>query len=148
MRRAALVLTLTGLLAGCGGDDEKALSQADFIKQADAICARTDKALKAVPQPTKPEEIGPYAAKAAPIARKGVDDLRELEAPEAFAAKAKLVIEGLASDTDLFEDLGEAATKKDSARIEQIAEEAERRTSSRQKQAESAGFKKCGIEDA
>lgn len=146
MRRATLTLALTALLTGCGGDGDPALSKADYLKQADAICAKFDRQLKEIKAPTKAEEIGPYARKATPIARRGVEELRKLKAPDDFKASADKLIDGLASDTDLFEDLGQAATKKDQARIEQIAEEAEKRTTQRQAQAEAAGFKQCGIE--
>jgi hypothetical protein len=38
-----LFLVLAALLAGCGGEDEEALTKAQFVKQGDAICARQSK---------------------------------------------------------------------------------------------------------
>lgn len=147
MRRLAALLLAPAALTACGGDGGDALSKAEFIKQADAICTKFDRELRAIPQPKEASEIGAYAKRAAPIARQGVEDLRDLEAEDGFADQAKALIDGLDSDTDLFEQLGKAADADDRARIEQIAAEAEKRTTERQRQAESAGFKQCGIED-
>jgi hypothetical protein len=147
MRRALAPLALLAALAGCGDDGGGELTKAEFIKQADAICTKFDARLKAIPQPKTAAEIADYADKATPVAREGVDDLRELEAPDDFAAQAKTLIDGLDSDVKLFEDLASAAAKNDTARLEEIGGEAERRTAERERQARSAGFKSCGIED-
>jgi hypothetical protein len=51
---AAPLVGIALVLAGCGGGDDKGLSKADYIKQADAICQKgddaTNKALQAALQ--------------------------------------------------------------------------------------------------
>ncbi len=48
--RAAIAIALLAACAGCGGDDERPLSKAEYINQGDAICrkasAEFDKQLK------------------------------------------------------------------------------------------------------
>ena len=87
----ALIVCLVPLaLAACGGDDEdKGPSKADYIKKADAICARSDKEIDALfsqtfedPQAPTPEEAQAALEEGIPVVKKDLAELKALEPPE------------------------------------------------------------------
>src|SRR5215208_1237742 len=84
MHRAAALLALTAALAGCGGGDDggKRLSAAQYRRQADAICARTNADLRALDTPDSLNAMKDFVDEAKPIAQSAVDDFAELQPPE------------------------------------------------------------------
>lgn len=87
----AFVLALA--VAGCGGGgDETALTKAQFVKQADAICEKADnarykelaRAIKGVssPQGLPPEKEDSILVAGLEPVQKQAEELRELGAPE------------------------------------------------------------------
>jgi hypothetical protein len=87
-RATAPVLLSLALLAACGGgssgdgEDEKALEKADFLAQAEKICADANTALQAEPEPTSPAGISPYFDKLVGIADSTTTDLEQLAADQ------------------------------------------------------------------
>lgn len=86
---ASLVVALTAVaLAGCGSS---APSQATFIKQADAICAKGDTQFKSVRQPQVyglPQQqilanLSAYVDQVLPVTQRVIDQLKGLGQPSA-----------------------------------------------------------------
>jgi hypothetical protein len=107
--RAAAILVLAILvLSGCqfGGDSGKA----EFIRQADAICARHEAEISRIPQPrTFLRDFAVYMRRVVPIAREQNADLRRLEAPEDQAADFQRMLTLLDEQLRIWEEAGEAA---------------------------------------
>lgn len=89
---AAPLVGIALILAGCGGSDDKGLSKADYVTQADAICtkaaAQLDKDSQAAVQalgtdsPTD-EQLATIAKDVAvPNLEKQLGDLKALDAPK------------------------------------------------------------------
>ncbi|MEV4419194.1 hypothetical protein AB0L40_04365 [Patulibacter sp. NPDC049589] len=89
---AAPLIGAVLIFAGCGGDDDKGLSKADFITQADAICQKANDQLDkdataavtalGTDSPT-PEQLKTIATDVAlPNLDKQVTDLKALDAPK------------------------------------------------------------------
>jgi hypothetical protein len=78
--------------AGCGGDDEEALSKPEYVKQGNAICAKFNKDIEADSEKAfegiqSEKDLTPEAARtffeaALPKFDATLDDLKELKAPE------------------------------------------------------------------
>jgi hypothetical protein len=75
-------------LAACGDDDDGP-SKADYIEEADAICARSDKETQAIfdaafedPQDPQPEEAQEALKSALPVVKEDLEELKALEKPK------------------------------------------------------------------
>lgn len=85
---AAVVAAAVG--AGCGSSDDEGLSKAEFVKQADAICAKGDKRIEAVAektfaggkQPDKAEITKFISDTALPETRKQIEGIEDLDPPK------------------------------------------------------------------
>jgi hypothetical protein len=99
-------------LAACGGSSDK-LSKDDLAKKANAICAKTEKAGKAIAAPkdiTDPAQAAAYFDKVAPLTHKETTDLQALKPADevkddwkAFTdaeAKADAVVQGVKTKAD------------------------------------------------
>ena len=107
--RAATVLGFTVLaLAGCqfGGDSGKA----EFIQEADAICAKYERQISLIPQPqTFLRDFAVYMRRVVPIARRETQELRQLKAPEGDAADFQRMLTLLDEQLDIWAAAGERA---------------------------------------
>ena len=107
--RAAVLLGLTFLvLAGCqfGSDSGKA----EYIREADAICAKYERQISLIPQPqTFLRDFAVYMRRVVPIARQQNRELRQLEAPEDDAADVQRMVTLLDQQLDIWEAAGEQA---------------------------------------
>jgi hypothetical protein len=68
--------------AACGGSSGT-LTKAEFIQQADKLCAAANDELDALPEPKTPEELRTVLDKGVSRTRKLLSDLRALNEPEA-----------------------------------------------------------------
>ena len=99
MRRTSFVLAgaVTSLvLAACGGGGGP--SKAEYIKKADAICAKGSKdseeaAKGAIQNPANPtpEEAQAALQKVIPVQKKGIADLKALKRPDADRGKLETI---------------------------------------------------------
>jgi hypothetical protein len=107
-RQAVAVALAAALLAGCDfGSDS---GQAEFIRDADAICARYERQISLIPQPqTFLRDFAVYMRRIVPIAREQNAELRRLEAPEDEAADFRRMLALLDQQLALWETAGEAA---------------------------------------
>lgn len=98
-----LVLALAG---GCGGESDT-LTKAEFIEQADAICAKSEKKREAAVLVALKKKEGGLSSNAAieklmvvavlPAAQEMTQELSALEAPD---AKAKAIVAAFAATTE------------------------------------------------
>jgi hypothetical protein len=105
------------LLAGCefGSDSGKA----EFIRQADAICAEHERQIAQIPQPqTFLRDFAVYMRRVVPIARQQNTELRGLEAPEDEAADFRRMVALLDEQLDLWQSAGEQAYVGNEARAQ------------------------------
>ena len=93
MKRITLPLVaLAGAvaLAGCGGSSsggsDKALSKDEFVSQANAICAKANKAIKDLGQPSSPDQLADFTEKAYAASKEQVAALKALTPPSADSA--------------------------------------------------------------
>jgi hypothetical protein len=81
--REAVALVVLALAAGgCMGEDgPERLSQAEFRRQANAICKQSQTELNTIPEPAVVSELPSYFGVVLPIARHELDALAELVPP-------------------------------------------------------------------
>lgn len=103
----ALVLVLSAL-GGCQfGSDS---GQADFIKEADTICADYERRIANIPPPqTYLRDFAVYMRRVVPIAREQNQKLRGIEAPEDDAADFRRMLALLDEQLDIWAQAGELA---------------------------------------
>ena len=108
MGRQAVVLLAVLALAGCqfGSDSGKA----EFIREADGICAKYERQISLIPQPqTFLRDFAVYMRRVVPIARQQNRDLRQLKAPEDDAADVQRMLTLLDEQLDIWATAGEQA---------------------------------------
>lgn len=108
MRAVGLLVLAILVLSGCqfGSDG----GNAEFIRQADAICAKYERQISQIPQPrTFLRDFAVYMRRLVPIAREQNGDLRKLEAPEDEAADFQRMLTLLDEQLNTWEVAGEAA---------------------------------------
>lgn len=142
--RLALGIALVALAAaaaGCGGDDR--LSREEYVKQADAVCAKYEKRLDALPEPESTEDLKAVIDEGLPIAREGTEELKALEPPEELEADVDEWHERNDKNLELIEDLGAAAEEDDEERIQELAAEADRNEQEADRIAAEIGLDNC-----
>lgn len=118
---AMTLVLLAAVVAGCGGGDDTssetsaALTKAEFIKQADAICAKGEKALEGeaeefaeendvdVEKPTKAQQEEVIADVVAPGVRKQAEEIADLGAPEGDEESVEAIVEAVETGSDELE---------------------------------------------
>lgn len=99
MKRTLLVVPVV-LVAACGGGSSAGsggVSKADYLKKAEAICAKANTARDDLKTPSGASELAPYVARLVDLAAEATGELTALEAPEADLADLdKKVLDPLA----------------------------------------------------
>jgi hypothetical protein len=115
--RLAVVVGVAGLaIAGCGDDGGDALSEEEFVEQANEICAEGEAELQeagaALDDPTS-EDVAEFAGVYEENVSDQIDELDDLEAPESIADDVDAVLtdarEALEDAVQLLHDDPEAA---------------------------------------
>lgn len=90
VRRVCFLVLAAALLAGCGGGGggDEALTKEKYASEADAICGKYNKQVKAIDNPTTLDELVDVSDKTIPILGDAIRDLRKLEPPPDEQAKA------------------------------------------------------------
>ena len=113
----ALLFSMSALLVACGGDDQadapapepEPLSKAEFVAQADEICAEGNQELETAAEdvsaePTD-EEIAEFADDVlVPNLQQQHDDLAALGAPEGDEDAVQAILDALQDGIDVVED--------------------------------------------
>lgn len=143
MTRLVLLLPLAALAVACGGDGDDRLSREVLASKVNAICAKFDRQLTALGDPSSIDEVAEFARKATGLAREGVAELRSLEPPEEdeqqydrFLAEGDRVVE-------LSSRLEKAARDADAEELEQILREAQESERRSDRVARDLGFVEC-----
>lgn len=147
MRRApliALVLAAALAVAGCGGGGGKtALSKAEFVSQANAICkdfrARIDK----LGNPSSVEDLITLAGKAIPITEEGVAGLRALVPPAELQSDVDAWVATGDVNVAKLKELLAAAQKKDLTAISKISDEGQANSDKAKQLASKLGLTEC-----
>ena len=121
MRRLALVLPVVMVVA-CGGGTSGGLSKADYLKQAEAICANANDDQKAVKTPTAVTDLAPYVAKILALADSATKAIGALEPPKTdkadLDAKVLTPLKGQLAAGHVYSDqVAAAAAKNDQAAL-------------------------------
>ena len=117
-RQAVALACAVALLAGCqfGGDSGKA----DFIKEADALCADYERRIASIPPPqTYLRDFAVYMQRAVPIARELNQKLRAVEAPEDEETDYRRMLDLLDQQLAMWEQAGEQAFDGNEAAAQQ-----------------------------
>lgn len=129
-------------LAGCGGEER--LSKNEYVRQADAICAKYERRLDSIPEPRSLREVSPFIERGLPLAKDELAELEELRPPEADEAKvARLLAQVKETITEL-ERLRDAAAARDRAAAETAAARVEEASGRASKLARGYGLEECG----
>ncbi|MDQ3777957.1 MAG: hypothetical protein M3310_03695 [Actinomycetota bacterium] len=129
-------------LAGCefGGGD----GSAEFIKEADAICARYEQQIALIPQPrTFLRDFAVYMRRTVPIARQQNQELRRLEPPEDEADDYRRMLALLDEQLDIAAQAGELAYRGNEAAAQAALQESFGPAGEASRLAEEIGFFSC-----
>jgi hypothetical protein len=141
MGRLAVVALLVAALTACGGGGR--LSRDDYVKRADAICAKYNRRIRALRQPRTVAGISAFTAKAIPIARRGDDELRTLEPPKGDEATARQWLAANDAVVEAIERLGAAARRGDRAGVRKALREGNRANERAKALARRLGLRVC-----
>ncbi len=144
----ATVVAIALILAGCGGSDSEAsapLTKAEFIQQSDAICTESNRAqapaLHALQREAEDQSKKEQKASAEkflktvvfPAVQKEAEEIGELDAPKAEAAKADALVAAI-----------EAGVKQGEKDIPAMVEGPNKQFEKANKLADAFGFEVCG----
>jgi len=144
------VMAIAIVAAGCGGSDDGTdtvvLTKAEFIKQGDAICAKTSKQIEDeadefaedndvdTSNPKQEDQEGVIVTVVAPALQAQADELTALGAPEGEEDTTAAIVEAIEAGAEELEDDPAALLESADAGPLEKAEEL----------ADQFGFKECG----
>jgi hypothetical protein len=145
VRHAVLIAFAPALLGACGGGDGggDASSRGDFVQAGEAICLDAQLELEAIPQPVTAADLGAWAGRYVRVARRQVERLRRLNAPEAIGAEARAFVETLDESVDAIADLGTAARRGQANRVQPILERSRALAAEARERARAVGLDMC-----
>jgi hypothetical protein len=164
---AVLVATVVILAAGCGGDDADqtsqpaqsdapvpAMTKAEFIEQADAICGDMDARVKPIEAKyEQAADAGEYDT-AADLLREAVSEAAEtqteveaLEPPAADADTVDQYLEATRDGIGLVRRIADRLEDEDYAALDSLVAEAEQLDARAEGLAQGYGFRECGDGD-
>ena len=119
---AALVGVLV-LLAGCGGGGDTRLSREEFESQGNAICAKYQKQLQAVGNPSSIDEIPDLVDQAVAILNKEIAEIAALNPPSDMQTEFDALIDASNNTKAAADDLSQAAKDGDRAAVQKALDE-------------------------
>jgi hypothetical protein len=119
---AALVGVLV-LLAGCGGGGDTRLSREEFESQGNAICAKYQKQLQAVGNPSSIDEIPDLVDQAVAILNREIAEIAALNPPADMQTEFDALIDASNNTKDAADDLSQAAKDGDRAAVQKALDE-------------------------
>jgi hypothetical protein len=140
---AAVVALLVLPLAACGGG----LSRAELVKKGDAICKRVNDQVAKQQEPTNAADLAALAKKTVKLSDPAIDDMEALEPPDELEKTFKAFVASLKQQRDLTKQIGDAAGKGDTVKIQQVATEAQKAQAKYRRLSDKIGFKECGGSD-
>ena len=159
-RVAAVALAAAALGSGCSGGKSGASSTAgsatpptttrptspktDFAKKADAVCAKWQGKIDAVPPPADPSELAPTMQQTIPLTEKEVAELRKLEPPPNRTATVANFIDALGRTVAALKQYVRAAAADDGDPAQQALLDADEQTDNARRLAAELGLTVCG----
>jgi hypothetical protein len=138
--RAAVAALLILPLAACGGG----LSKAELVKKGDAICKRVNDEVAKQQEPTNADDLAKLAKETVKISDPAIDDMDALEPPDELEKDFDKFVASLKHQRDLTKQIGDAAAKGDTVKIQQVANEAQKAQAEYRRLSDKIGFKECG----
>lgn len=150
--RLLAVLLLAAVLAGCSEEAEpsspSALSDAQFIEQADTICAGAVQAVDSLEEPESPEQLAGYLGQLLDAVRAQEDSLALLEPASDGARDVQRSLVGASAEARAtLEGAITAAESGDTVTAGDLVQEAAASTTSAEQRAREFGLQVCGSED-
>ena len=140
MRRAAVGIVL--VVSACGGDER--LTKAEYVRQADAICAKYERRLEALREPRTLRDVPAFIERGVPLAKRELAEFEELRPPEGDQAEVERLLTQVEETIAELERLGEAAAARDRAAAQTAAARVEEAGAEAAKLARSYGLDECG----
>jgi len=140
---AALVGVLVLLATACGGGSDTRLSKAEFQSQANAICAKYQKQLNAIDEPTSLDEIPDLVDQALVILNKEIDEVAALNPPEELQGDFDKMIAASNKTKAAADDLSAAAKSGDQAAVQKALEEGNAASNEADQLAGNLGLSEC-----
>jgi hypothetical protein len=122
-RTLGLALLVGCLAAGCGGGGGDRLSQEEFQQQANAICEKYDKKIRALGSPQSPADIPAYVQKGVPLLRQGIAELRALNPPADVEDDYNRMLDETTKAIPAAEKLADAAKRNDAEAVQDALKE-------------------------
>lgn len=122
--RVGLSVLLTGIaLSGCGGASSHgpALSDAEFVARANAVCSAGAARLKPLQQPTDMPSTATYMAEALPIAQEARAKLAALTPPSSKQTEYVHLLDLTAQGISKVEELRRAAEANEEKRVQSLS---------------------------
>lgn len=141
MRRLAPLLTLTVLVAACGGQER--LTRAEYVRRADAICARYNRVVAGLQRPKRTREIVRFSDRTIAALDDALADERELLPPKQLEPLKRRWLAQAAKIREDIADLREAARRVDVAGINDALERGTRDDKRSNALARRLGLKVC-----
>jgi RNA polymerase sigma-70 factor (ECF subfamily) len=120
------------------------LSRADFVQQADAICARANRKTRRIPQPTDLFGLGEYVDTVLPVAKEELESLRELRPPKELEATVDRMLKRVEQTVKALEKMGVAVKKGDQAAVQSALQQGNRSSQTARQLAQKLELKVCG----
>jgi hypothetical protein len=137
---ASVALALA--VGGCGGEER--LSQAAFVRQADAICKDYQGRQARLGTPKSIKDVARLSEATKPLVVEQLAKLRDLKAPKDVQGDFDQALDLLDHQVPVIDQLGKAATGGDQDRVVKIAADANALDGKANALAKSSGLKVCG----
>ena len=137
---AAAPLLLLLLVTACGGG----LSKSELVAKGDAICKRVNTRMAKEPDPKTTADLQRLAKRTVELSDPAIDDMEALEPPSELEDDFKKFVASLKRQRDLTKELGDAAGKDDTAKIQEIGTKAQKQQDEYRRLTGRIGFKECG----
>lgn len=111
------------LATACGGGGDAHLSKDEFQTQANAICAKYEKQLKAIGPPASIEAIPDVVDQALAILNKEIDEIGALNPPEELQSNFDKLLAATERTKAAADDLATAAKAGDQAAVQQALDD-------------------------
>jgi hypothetical protein len=169
VQRIRLIATASlaaAFLSGCGGDDDggtktvtqttpppaqgdASISKAEYIKRADAICAKYNELTKDLQDETPDsfEEAADLYTKAIELFKPAVKEFEALPPPRGDEQVIESYLDTVRQQVVLYQRIQAAAEQSDRAKLESYAEDVRELRAKARGLAEGYGFEVCGKQD-
>ncbi|MDQ3630586.1 MAG: hypothetical protein M3417_04785 [Actinomycetota bacterium] len=132
-------------LAGCGG--EEPLSRAEYVKQADAICTKTNARDRELPDAgdiNSIAELERITTQKRQLAEQQIKEVKALEPPDEIADDVDALNKLSEDQLPKLDEVVEAAKEKDNVKIRQLATDLVEVAGQVRAKTKAIGFEVCG----